>query len=176
MEVGTKHVMLNHIARCTFMNVIECPDWTCKTTMTLEFIVAHLKKVHKSPVYHRESTGEIKVKALLNDERKTANYTPIIASIDGETFLINRIKRNFTMIFWVTIVGFEKDAQKFEAKVIASSDDDAPLSIRTKGKVYSLEMKKEDLMKDKSGALEINKDMANKMGKCTEIDYHIVSK
>ena len=182
-EVGARTAMQNHIGRCIFGNNMECPDLSCKVKMSLGEVVEHLKIVHRSPEWEATDSGEIMEKMLLYNELRyklhavpDANYIPIIASIEGETFLIHSIKRDFTTIFWVSIVGIEKDACKFEVKIIASPDEDAPLSIRTKGKVYSLEMKTEDIIKDASNTLEITKNMANRMGTNAGILFHIVRK
>ena len=85
-------------------------------------------------------------------------------------------------MFWVTIVGTENDAQRYEAKMNAVPKDNATANIMIKGKVYSIVKSREDVLRDENGILELGRIMAGKMGKMIngemklEIKYHIVRK
>ena len=61
-------------------------------------------------------------------------------------------------------------------------DDNTKISIKTRGKVYSIEKTMEDVLRDGDGIMEVGRIMAGKMGIMKNgsmrlyIDYHIVRK
>ena len=65
-------------------------------------------------------------------------------------------------MFWVCILGPEEEAQKFEARITAGPHRDT--QTRMRGKVYSIEKSKEEVLEDQGGILEISNNMAGKMG------------
>ena len=82
-------------------------------------------------------------------------------------------------MLWVTILGTEEEAQTFEAKIIACPHYGmCDTSIKIRGKVYNIDMSKEEVLQDQRGILEMSKNMADKIGImrdgklriCTEYD------
>ena len=68
-------------------------------------------------------------------------------------------------MFWVTILGTEEEAQKFEVRITAGpnhKNDD--MGIKITGRVYSIEMSKDEVLQDQNGILEVSKNMTGKMG------------
>ena len=165
--------MRAHIEQCVFGNIL-CP--CCKETMRLEGIVNHLKNTHKCVV----SKGIVHWPT--NHHKRAVNLRPVLETFDGRSFLLNANKKDFIFMFWVTILGSEEDAHQYDVKMSATSVD-GNTKVITKGKVYSIEKGKNDVVKGTDGILEISPKMATKLGKtrrdgtfCINIDYNIVRK
>ena len=80
------------------------------------------------------------------------------------------------MIFWITILGNQEEAQRYEVKITAAPETDT--TIKARRKVYSTDTSKEDVLKDPSGILKISKDLTDSMVIMGYIlmDYHIIRK
>ena len=166
-----------HLELCEFQNN-ECPYWTCKEKMPLENIIDHLKDVHEVNLIIEEGEEDSSLTWPVEHE----DFTPAIMMFDGHSFLLNCYLKEYTIIFWVTIVGTEEDAQKYEAIMTVESAD-ATKCIKTQGKVYSTEMSKIDVLNGASAEFEIGKKMAKGIGitredgvLCVEVDYNIFRK
>ena len=137
----------------------------------------HLKKVHESFVCRTEASGEIK--GIYWHELYKLKGTPLIAKVGGRTFFLTCISRERSHFFWITILGSEEDAQKYEVKMTAAPKGDTTITARKK--VYSTDMSKEDILKDSSGILKICKDLAESLSLrdgnlVIYMDYHIIRK
>ena len=181
-EVGTRSPMQNHIRYCIF-TMIKC-NYLAKILPCNEMIpygemVDHLKNKHKAFECRTEASGEIKDIVYSIPNASNAYSRPIIAKIDDSTFVLNHVTRDNSLICWVTILGTEENAQKYEVKITAAPND---ASAKTRGKVYSIAMSTEDILKDPSGTLYIGKNMADKMAVMRDgtprihTDYHIIRK
>ena len=173
--------MQNHIRYCIF-TMIKC-NYLAKILPCNEMIpygemVDHLKNKHKAFECRTEASGEIKYISYPFSSK--AYYYPIIAKIDDSTFFLNCVKRDHSIIYWVTILGTEENAQKYEVKITSAPNEDT--SAKTRGKVYSIAMSTEDILKDPSGTLYIGKNVADKMAVMRDgtpriyTDYHIIRK
>ena len=129
-------------------------------------MVDHLKNFHKTFVCRPAESEEKRI--LLwpkEDIHRDKHFKPRIYRIGDQTYLLNCIKRDFTMIFWVTFVGKKNSAdQRFEVEMRAVSPD-GTLEERKRGKVYSVEMSQKDVLEDANGVMKISK------GKSDELAY-----
>ena len=154
---------------------IECPHFLCQRMLPCREVVDHLKDAHKSKIYDMPASGKIKLMQTIQ-----AAYSPGIAKIDGKTFFFNSITRDFSMIFWISIMGNQEEAQRYEVKITAAPETDT--TIKARRKVYSTDTSKEDVLKDPSGILKISKDLTDCMGIMVDgrlkilMDYHIIRK
>ena len=170
-EGGARSFMQEHIRRCIF-GKFECPTWICKEMIPYGEVVDHLKNTHGSPV-------QIKRKfAILPN--KIEFYSPLISFVHDQTFFLNCIKRDHATILCVTMLGTEEEAKTFEVKMTVGPNDD--LCIRMPCKVYGIDIRKEDVLKDSRGIVEISESLANRMSTmldgvlCIQMEYKITHK
>ena len=80
------------------------------------------------------------------------------------------------MTFWITTMGNQEEAQRYEVQITAAPETDT--TIKARRKVYSTDISKEDVLKDPSGILKISKDLTDSMVIMGYIlmDYHIIRK
>ena len=144
-----------HIKQCVFQNV-KCPSWLfCKAyEMPMGNVVDHLKETNQA-IELKGNGPEVIATWPIEQMGRNRYYRPLLKHFDGCSFLINCHKKEYTLIFWLTIVGTEEDAQKYEVKLRAESTN-ADTCIRTRGKVYSIGIRKTDVLKCTSGFLEIS--------------------
>ena len=154
---------------------IECPSFICQKMLPCRNVVDHLKDAHNSPVCPMAAPGITRGEYLIQWQYQWAT-SPGIAKIDGKTFFLNYIMRDLSMIFWITILGNQEEAQRYEVKITAAPETDT--TIKARRKVYSTDTSKEDVLKDPSGILKISKDLTDSMVIMGYIlmDYHIIRK
>ena len=180
--LGARAAMQNHVDGCKYRRNINCPVLNCKVKTSAEKIVYHLRNIHKALECRIEAPGKVKEIYWQIDQIEYSRFVPLVAIIEGRTFLLNFTKRNFTSFVWVSIVGTENDAQRYEAKMIVAPRDEATSSYMIKGKVYSIEENMNDVLRDGDGVMEVGRIMVEKMGKMVDgnmrlyIDYHIAQK
>ena len=157
-EVGARSSMKDHI-RCCIIGKIECPSWTCNDMILRAEIVNHLKNTHGAPAY----TKGTKLNWSVDQQGESVTFGVGITFAHGHTFFLNCVKIKYNTLFWVSILGSEKQAEIFQVQMAAGPHDD--LCIRMPGKVYSSDIGKEDVLKDPRGILDIGRNMADKMPK-----------
>ena len=93
---------------------------------------------------------------------------------DGTTVFLNAYVASRSWEFWVTHLGGEKQAQKYEVK-IAVSHDRSPNSITFQGKLYGADTSKLQIddEKDKEGVMELSKSLMKKLGTMENGELHI---
>ena len=91
--------------------------------------------------------------------------------------------RDGTWILWVSILASEKESRGYEVKMTAAPKGDRPASLASRGKVYSVDVGKRDVIRDTDGGImELSKGMVKKLGKIEDghfkikIDYKIFRK
>ena len=131
----------------------------------------HLKTIHNSHEANLGSSGQTNRILVINlpRERDTA-WAPRIVLFDNQTFLLNCIVRDNNWSTFVTVIGGEELADKYEVKMSIPTDEDKPASISLLGKVFSADLDKEDLLQDHYGILEFNSNMAVKLGDMWDAD------
>ena len=176
-EIGARSPMQNHIRYCTFEK-IKCPAYLCNEMIPHGEMVDHLKIRHKSWECRTEASGEIQ-DIFWNITIPSMGH--IIAKVDGNFFLLNGIiTKDLSIILWVTIVGTEEVAKRYEVKITAAPFGNT--SAKTRGKVYSIDTSTKDILKDPRGTLDISKNMAKKMAEMKDgtpricQHYHIIRK
>ena len=170
---------------CSFRS-IECPYWKCPLRVPLENVENHLEKYHYSvswPTIDGKVEGfkYILKPWLFNEPQKEElTLTPITIAFDGRTFLANGIIRDGTWILWTSILASERDSQGYQIKMTAAPKGNMPANVTFRGKVYSVDLGKGNMLLDDGGVLELSKSMANKLGKIEdgkfeiEIDWEII--
>ena len=166
--------MQAHIKQCAFGKIL-CP-WPCKDTMPFAVVIDHLKNTHNIIV----SKGIVHWPT--QHHKQVANHRPVLETFDGLYFLLHAMKKDFNLMFWVTIVGSEEVARQYDVIMRATSADETT-NVSTQGKIYSIEKRKSDVVEGTDGILEISPKMATKLGKsredgvfCVDITYNIVRK
>ena len=175
-QVGVRSTMQAHVKQCKFREV-ECPRWPCEEMVTYGEVVDHLKNAHGTT---RETINERSVMWSLNQQQQHKTHVPILSFYHGRTFIFNCMKRDHITMLWVTVLGTEEEAKTFEVVMTAGPHRD--MQTRMRGKVYSIEKSKEEVLQDPHGILEISNNMAGKMGEMEEgepwlhVDYDIIRK
>ena len=149
-------------------------------------VIDHLKNAHGSIVCRIKECGqggETDGHIYWPIAHKHRGYGPVIANVDGQTFLLNctTSRKDFLNKYWVTVLGTKEVAQRYEVKITAAPEGNT--TITAVMKVHSTDMSKTDVLKDPEGTLEISKNMAERMAQKNEynraqinIDYHIIRK
>lgn len=182
--------MRDHIGSC-ILGKIKCPIRCCPQMMSIEEVIVHLKDSHQLVVWSAEANGEVKhgkwmivptvmQNLILGEE---AYWNPVMATIGGQTFLLNCAAKDGSLFFWVTILGTVIESQKYESTITLKSRKAHPTIISLTGKVYNIEMSVEDVLEDQYGVLEVSKSKAGKIGEIMEngnmplyTNYRIVRK
>ena len=158
-----------HEASCLFQ-MIECPWGPCLKMIPLGEAVDHLKIAHKNAVYKANRVGSAKVLHMhwfpcdWIELDKVGHCQSPLATFDDCTVLLNAYSNSRTWEFWVTHLGGDEQAQKYEVK-IGASQEGSPTSILFQGKVYGTQKKvKICSEKDKDGVLELSKSLMKKIG------------
>ena len=82
-------------------------------------------------------------------------------------------------MLWVTLLGTEEEAKTFEVKMTAGTHDTL---ISMRSKVYSIDKRKEEVLQEHGGVMEVSKNMADKMGRMEDgkfmlhVKYYITRK
>ena len=175
---GTKAVMQEHADSCLFAK-IQCPlnRASCKEIMLKREVIIHLKNVHKAVMWNADAYGKINGASwsVIPQIKKTkAGVNGAATSFDGNTFFFNCIQQNWTLSFWVSILGSKKVAKKYEVKIYTSDNGESKAWIGNVGQVYSIDTSQEDVLADKKGVLELSKThVEKKLAKLVEEIYKI---
>ena len=157
--VGSGSAIIEHIEGCSF-GPIECPYWLCKEMMVLGKVVDHLKLKHKS--YEGKDRvlglraalglGEVVTYWPITQDFKIKNHSdlfwpPVIIPhfLNGHTFLLNAIQKDFSWYTWVSVLGSKKVSEKYKVKISTSISSSNNASHSNKGKVYSTHTSKDDI-------------------------------
>ena len=65
---------------------------------------------------------------------------------------------------WVTILSNRTMAQKYQVKMSCPASGETPANITLKGKVYSVDEAKEDIILDRTGILDFTDGMSHNLG------------
>ena len=179
------------MAGCDFGKDTECPYWTCKEVFEKKQVVEHLKDVHKSVLFAANASGKLPG-CIISHRYPTENsqvqegifkMPPTIIKYDSRIFIDNFIVRDDSWIMWVSILGSENDAKKYEVKMTASPEEDTPGQVSIRSKVYSTDVRKDDVLKDEEGGLELSKRLVKQLAAVEdgnkykiEIDCQIMKK
>ena len=113
-------------------------------------------------------------------DRQTMEYGQLaITIIHDRTFFLNFLKRDHIEMLWVTLLGTEEEAKTFEVKMTAGTHDTL---ISMRSKVYSIDKRKEEVLQEHGGVMEVSKNMADKMGRMEDgkfmlhVKYYITLK
>ena len=156
---------------------IECPHLPCKKMVPIKEVFDHLKNDHHgSYVCRTAASGEIR-----NVQYSTGlgSHTPVIAQFEGQIFLLKCLREENRSLFWVTILGTDEKAKWYDVRITAAPQGNMTLTARMK--IYSTEMREEDVLKDPCGVMEISKNIADRMIAEREdaklvVGYHIIHK
>ena len=127
-------------------------------------VVDHLKNRHGS-LANEGFDNDFNLKRT-NLGRNT-RWPPYILSFDGYNFVLNCDVIDNIWSLWVTILGGSKIAEKYEVKFIIPSEREGggeKTSISHKGKVFSIDTRKEDALQDHEGILDFSNNMSLKLG------------
>ena len=127
-------------------------------------VVDHLKNRHGS-LANEGFDNDLNLKRT-NLGRNT-RWPPYILSFDGYNFVLNCDVIDNIWSLWVTILGGSKIAEKYEVKFIIPSEREGggeKTSISHKGKVFSIDTRKEDALQDHEGILDFSNNMSLKLG------------
>ena len=104
--------------------------------------------------------------------------SPQLTQFEGRTFILQCFANDSAWKFWVTLLGNEDEANNFEVKMDACRDG-CPLTISFRGKIYSTDTKKKDVLSDEKGILELSHNQVRMLGKIDDscdINYQIIRK
>ena len=188
---GTKAFMQEQADSCLFAK-IQCPlnRASCKEIMLKSEVIIHLKNVHKLAMWNTYAYGKVMgrwTKSPHQNPKEYLKWLPAITSFDGNTFLFNAIqlrKRGlgWSRSFWVSVVGSEKVAKKYEVKICTSDNGENKAWHGNIGKVYSTDTRQEDVLEDNKGVLELSKKQIEKLEIPVgeeydiELDFEIIRK
>ena len=179
------------MAGCDYGKDIECPYWTCKKVLEMKQVVEHLQDVHSSTLEAANASGKLPIDICRHrypTETSQVEYgifpaPPRIIKYDSRIFIDNFIVRDDSWIMWVSILGSENDAKKYEVKMTASPEEDTPGQVSIRSKVYSTDVRKDDVLKDEEGGLELSKRLVKQLAAVEdgnkykiEIDCQIMKK
>ena len=171
--------MQEHADSCPLAK-IQCPlnKASCKEIMLRSEVIIHLKNVHKVVMWNADAYGKINAGCWgfdIPQMKKTKAWVNGAAtSFDGNTFFFNCIQQNWTLSFWVSILGSKKVAKKYEVKICTSDNGESKAWIGNVGQVYSIDTSQEDVLADKKGVLELSKThVEKKLAKLVEEIYKI---
>ena len=165
--------MQAHEKQCKFRKV-ECPFWPCRDLVTFGEVVEHVQGAHEGLISYEGNEDELIFSWAIYQQREKVHYIPGIALVHRHKFFFNCIKINHSTMFWVSISGPEEEAQKFEARITAGPNIYLQkMGIRVTGRVYSIEMSKDEVLQDQTGILEVSKNMTDKMGKMQDGEFEI---
>ena len=154
---------------------IECPHMPCKKMVPIKEVFDHLKNDHGSYVCRTEASGEIRNMQYAG----SGSHKPVIAQFDGQIFLLKCVMEENRSLFWVTILGTDEKAKRYDVRITAAPQGNMTLTARMK--VYSTEIREENVLKDPCGVMEISKNNADRMIAEREdaklvVDFHIIHK
>ena len=140
----------------------------------------HFKVYHKANEYKQRFQNGTRIVSInwfpgsRIELGEKGHCSPAIAQFDEGTVLLNANSRSRSWEFWVTHLGGEKQAQKYEVKMV-SSRKDLPTSITFQGKVYGSDTSKAQIHseKDKDGVLELSKSLMKKLGKMGQERFEV---
>ena len=144
--------------------------------------VDHLKVYHKVAEYKQKLQDGSRIVSLnwlpgrWIELGEKLDCVPALATFDEGTVLLNASSRSHSWEFWVTHLGGEKQAQKYEVKMV-SSHKDLPSNITFQGKVYGSDTSKAEIYRDKGkwgdGVLELSKGLMKKLGKMGQERFEV---
>ena len=160
---------------CEEASSIECPNLPCKKMVPIKGVFDHLKNDHGSYICRTEASGEIGNMQYAG----LGSHKPVIAQFDGQIFLLKCVMEENRSLFWVTILGTDEKAKRYDVRITAAPQGNMTLTARMK--IYSTEMREEDVLKDPCGVMEISKNNADRMIAEREdaklvVGYHIIHK
>ncbi len=97
-----------HAGRCRFRTV-QCPHLTCRQTVLMADVVAHLKKEHCATVAdkHGDSVVQLKFQPFLEEDSKV--WAPVIIALKGATFVGVLSKSKKVYYTWVHALATNDD-------------------------------------------------------------------
>ena len=184
--------MKDHMGKCSFEGKnkkIKCQDVLCKEEVPMREMVQHLKDVHKISERVADSSGKIMSLGLFHGKSlkcltKLFNipWAPIIVSYDNQTFFLHAECLKKVRAFWVTILGNEDEAKKYEVELRWIQDswkEGHNFYIGFKGKVFTTDLDVRSVRKDSENVLRLENSLAEERadGKIGfMIDYQITRK
>ena len=182
--------MKEHTCNCSFSEKtteevkIECQFISCQEKIIMGDMVNHLKDFHKSyelrPKKHIGKLGSaswfLPVDML---QSKAVSWIPSIASCRGQTFVLQAHVHASDWVFWVTILGSEEEANKFEVKMSIPTKGSNKFYMGFREKVFSVDESVGEILKNRNNVLRLNKNLAHTIEdgrQSFQIDYQIICK
>ena len=157
---------------CSFQK-IACPKMSCKKMVLIAEVVDHLKMIHNSKVFVSNS-GILRTSVLMSDRNfPTGSGAPYLIEFDGDTFIIHIEKRNFSLSWWVSVLGPREVSAQYEVKISTSCEETCVASFSNKGRVYSSYINSEEVLSNPEGILELSKNQVRKVEKKVGDKYQV---
>ena len=190
--LGPRLAMQDHLDVCSFRK-IECQFWPCQEMVSSKKLVNHLKVDHDGvsewPVdgYGRVHNfdwiwGSMVLQwSDMNAVASDMTSMPQIARFDGQTFILQNVIKNYAWKWWVTLLGDENEAKKYEVKMDVRRDG-CLLNVSFWSKVYSTDNSKTYVLKDDKGILKLSQNQVRMLSKMKDatvwcmIKYQIIRK
>ena len=182
--------MKEHTCNCSFGEKIteevkiKCQYIFCEEKFTIGEMVVHLKDSHKScelrPQKHIGKLGSGSFKLPVDMlQSHTVSWPPSIASCRGQTFLLQAHILASDWVFWVTILGREEKAKKYEVKMSIPTKGNNKFYMGFREKVFSVDESVREILNNGKNVLRLNKNLAHTMEdgrQSFQIDYQIICK
>ena len=181
--LGPRGAMKDHLDICSY-GKIECQYLRCRKMVLRKELVTHLKGHHDAvKEWPADEFGRIKnfnwkMSLEIFNETVQVWWRPQLTQFEGRTFILQGLAQDFSWKFWVTLLGDEDEANTFEVKMDAFRVG-SPLNISLRGKIYSTDTKKKDVLSDGKGILELSHNQVRMLGKIDDscdINYQIIRK
>ena len=158
--VGAGADLKDHLSRCSFdeqNKKIPCQDITCNEEVAMGEMVQHLKGVHGSLENVADSSGKI-FPGYYSDVINNAYWAPQICSYDNQTFFLHADLQKEIWYFWVTILGNEEEAKKYEVELSIPKKEGCNFCMGFRAKVISSD-KNVRAVKDRDSVLSLGNNL-----------------
>ena len=163
--VGAGTDLKYHLGQCSFdekNKKIKCQHISCKKQVRIREMVQHLRDVHKSPEKKADSSGKIMSVARFAktvNVNKT-NWSPQICSYNNETFFLHAELYERVWTFWVSILGNEDEAKRYEVELSIPKKVGHKFSMGYRGKVFCIDENIGCVVRDRDNVLSLGNNMA----------------
>ena len=178
--VGAGADLKDHLSRCSFNEQnkkIACQHRMCEEKVRMREMVQHLKGVHGSLENVADSSGKI-FPGYYSDIINNAYWAPQICSYDNQTFFLHADVQCEIWCFWVSILGNEDEAKKYEVELSIPKKEGCNFCMGFRAKVISSD-KNVTAVKDRHSVLSLGNNLAEVRddGKFQfKFDYQIIRK
>ena len=154
---ANKTDLVLHEKKCTF-RLVPCPDPGCDREYPLSGVLGHIENIHIKGAITHFYTGHVMIDYLLPIDRDgpgNLNWScRRVLEYEDYEFLPCFTKKDGVYYAWIHVIGNSEDAVKFS--VTLSVGEATKCMMFLNGPVYPIDMKKADVLNDKSGVLSFS--------------------